>query len=136
MAKLAERELVCAEVLVLDKGKSVRSVARDLGVDESTLRYRLARRREGAVDGRKNQPEACDAVADVIQVWIDRQPWDRASSKDRPEPIRALYEQLVAEHGFTGSYKSVQRFARQLLLAFAHLHDREPCPPSPHEGSP
>ena len=40
MAKLGLRELVCAEVLVLEKGKSVRSVARDLGVDESTLRYR------------------------------------------------------------------------------------------------
>jgi hypothetical protein len=41
MAKLGLRELVCAEVLVLEKGKSVRSVARDLGVDESTLRPRL-----------------------------------------------------------------------------------------------
>ena len=43
MARLSERELVCAEVLV-DKGRSVRSVAKELGVDESTLRYRLKRR--------------------------------------------------------------------------------------------
>lgn len=58
MAKLSERELVCAEVLV-DKGRSVRSVAKELGVDESTLRYRLRRRAEGAVDGRARQAEAC-----------------------------------------------------------------------------
>ena len=113
MAKLSVRELTCAEVLVVEKGKSVRSVARDLGVDESTLRYRLARRRDGAVDGRSLQVEACAPFESVIQAWIDRQPWGASSAKDRPEPVKALYEQLVAEHGFSGSYKSVQRFVRR-----------------------
>ena len=67
MGKLSARELDCAEVLV-GKGKSVRSIARDLQVDESTLRYRLARRAAGATDGRSEQPEACDDVAGVIEA--------------------------------------------------------------------
>jgi transposase-like protein len=45
VATLSERELVCAEVLVTEAGRSVRAVASDLGVDESTLRYRLKRPR-------------------------------------------------------------------------------------------
>ncbi len=85
MAKLSERELVAAEVLV-GTGKSVRSVAKDLRVDESTLRYRLARRRQGAVDGRKQQPEACAPFENVIQAWIDRQPWTaRANGRKASE---------------------------------------------------
>ena len=111
MAKLGERELVCAEVLVLEKGKSVRSVARDLGVDESTLRYRLHRRSTGATDGRKGKAEACDEVAEVIEAWIERQPWD--SESDRPESIKSLYETLMTEHGYSGSYKAVQRYVRR-----------------------
>ena len=111
MARLSERDLVCAEVLVGDKGRSVRSVAAELGVDESTLRYRLARRRDNAVDGRKLQPEACGELADVIVAWIADQDWDGESR--RPESVKSLYEFLVAEHGYGGSYKAVLRFVRR-----------------------
>ena len=113
MAKLGERELVCAEVLVGKGKRSVRSMAKELGVDESTLRYRLARRRQGAVDGRTQQPEACAPFENVIQAWIDRQPWDSTDGRDRPESIKTLYEQLVSEHGYSGSYKAVQRYVRR-----------------------
>lgn len=111
MARLSERELVCAEVLVSDKGRSVRSVATELGVDESTLRYRLQRRAAGAVDGRSQQAEACEALADVIEAWIAAQDWDGESG--RPESVKSLYEQLVAEHAYAGSYKAVLRFVRR-----------------------
>jgi len=107
---LSERELVCAEVLV-GKGRSVRSVARELGVDESTLRYRLKRREAGATDGRALQVEACAPFEDEILAWIERQDWDGESG--RPESIQSLYETLVAEHGYVGSYKAVVRFVRK-----------------------
>jgi len=110
VAKLSVRELVCAEVLV-GKGRSVRSVAKELGVDESTLRYRLERRAAGAVDGRTQQAEACDPFKDVIESWIKRQDWD--GERRRPESIQSLYELLVSEHGYAGSYKAVQRFVRR-----------------------
>ena len=110
MAKLSERELVCAEVLV-GRGRSLRQVARDLGVDESTLRYRLSRRRAGAVDGRTKQSEACAPFEDAIAKWIDAQDW--SGQAERPASVRALYDDLVRDHGFTGSYKSVVRFVRR-----------------------
>lgn len=110
MAKLSERDLVCAEVL-MGKGKSIRGIAKDIGVDESTLRYRLQRRAAGVDDGRKGKPEACDAVGHIIEAWIEQQLWH--SERERPESIKSLYERLVSEHGYAGSYKAVQRFVRR-----------------------
>ena len=56
MTKLREEDLVCAQVLTAEGGRSVRSTAQEVGVAESTLRYRLKRRAEGAVDGRRHKP--------------------------------------------------------------------------------
>src|SRR5690625_3087975 len=97
VARLSERDLVCAEVLV-GKGKSVRSIATDLGVDESMLRYRLKRRADRAIDGRGNQPESCSAFEPIIMAWIARQ--DFTGETGRPESMKSLYEVLVAEHGY------------------------------------
>ena len=47
MTKLREEDLVCAEVLISRSGRSIRSTAQDLGVSESTLRYRLKRSGRG-----------------------------------------------------------------------------------------
>lgn len=62
----------------------------------------MARQREGVVDGRKHQMAACNGVAYVIQAWIDRQPCQGSSKKDRPEPARVQSDQMVAGHRFTG----------------------------------
>jgi transposase len=110
LSKLSERELVCAEVLV-GKGRSLRQVAKELDVDESTLRYRLGRRRAGAVDGRTKQSEACAPFEDAIRKWIEAQDW--SGQEERPASVRGLYDELVRDHGFTGSYKSVVRFVRR-----------------------
>jgi transposase len=110
LSKLSERELVCAEVLV-GKGRSLRQVAKELGVDESTLRYRLGRRRAGAVDGRSKQSEACAPFEDTIRKWMEAQ--DGSGQGERPASVRGLYDDLVRDHGFSGSYKSVVRFVRR-----------------------
>lgn len=68
MGKLSARELDCAVVLV-GRGESVRSIARDLQVDEDKLRYGLARRAAGAADGRKGKAGACDGRAAVVEAW-------------------------------------------------------------------
>ena len=111
MTKLREKDVMAAEVMK-GRGRSIRSLARDLGVDESTLRYRLMRRREGAEDGRKRQPEACASLTEEIFGWIADQEV-RIEGGLRPEPVVSLFEDLVAEHGFAGSYRSVLRFVRR-----------------------
>jgi len=48
---------MCAQVLS-ERGRSVRSIASELGVDESTVRYRLQQLRTKAADRRCGKPEA------------------------------------------------------------------------------
>lgn len=106
--KLEERHLICAEVL-LQGGRSVRSVAEELGVDESTLRHRLKRR--GLEDGRRGKKEACESFGSAIAAWMDDQQL-AAEEKDRPEAIISLYDDLVTM-GYTGSYKALVRYVRR-----------------------
>ncbi len=90
-------------------GRSVRSLARDLGVAESSLRERIKRLRAGTEDGRRRQPEACAPWDGVIQRWIE----DHIRCPGRPSPVKSLYELLVCEHGYAGSYKAVLRYVRR-----------------------
>ena len=109
MAKLKEHHIMCAEELA--RNQSVRKIASTFDVDESTLRYRLGRKRAGAVDGRAQQQEVCSPYEPVILEWIQQQEERRPGT--RPEPIRVLYETLQMEHGYTGSYKAVVRYVRR-----------------------
>lgn len=111
MSKLEERQLVCAEVMV-EGGHSVREMAREFGVDESTLRYRLERREKGAVDGRKDKDEACAQHHDRIVAWMEMQE-DRASRGLRPDSVKVLYDELAGQHKYAGTYKSVLRYIRR-----------------------
>jgi transposase len=88
-------------------GRSVRSLARDLRCDESTLRYRLRRLRAGTADGRRRQPEACAPWESQIREWMEEQ-----AAAARPAPVEELYEELVML-GFTGSSRSVRRYVQR-----------------------
>jgi transposase len=111
VGRLGEPELVCAEVL-LRKGRSTRSIAEELGVHESTLRYRLTRRAMSLPDGRKNKPEVCAKHADFVAAWMDQQD-ELTKAGGRPASVHALYDDLVSMHGYRGSYKAVVRFVRR-----------------------
>ena len=49
MTKMKEHHIMCAEDLV--QHQSIRKTATCFGVDESTLRYRLERKRQQSLDG-------------------------------------------------------------------------------------
>lgn len=93
--------------MLVGKGRGVRSIAKEFGVDESTLRHRLQRRADGAADGRAQQVEACAPFEAEIDVWISWQDWNGEAA--RPESIQMLHETLVAEHGYIGSCMAVVR---------------------------
>jgi transposase len=109
MPKLREEDVTAMDVMQR-RGWSKRALAREMGVDESTVRYRLKRRREGAVDGRKRQEEVCAAFEPAIRAWLDRQ-GERGSG--RPCSVKSLYLELVSERGYRGSYKAVLRYVRR-----------------------
>ena len=57
----------------------------------------------GAVDGRGMQPFKAAPQAEAIEHW-------RQSQRDGALNLAALHSWLVAEHGYDGSLRSVQRF--------------------------
>lgn len=103
MARLREKDVMAAEVLK-ERGGSVRGIARQLGCDESTLRYRLRRRGEGREDGRRRQPEVCGPWSAQIAEWLEAQ-----GAAERPASVRELYKGLRML-GYVGSERSVQRY--------------------------
>lgn len=84
-------------------GQSRRQIARLLAVDESTVRYHLERMAAGATDGRACQPFFAEPHAEAIAYYL-------TTLGSGPVNVTALHEWLVAEHGYQGSLRSVQRF--------------------------
>jgi len=90
-----------------ERGLPNRAIARQLGIDERAVRYRLGRLAEGRPDGRSNKPFRAASVAKPIAWWMEQ-----AQSCGSGVNLQALYEWLVSEHGFGGSARSVQRYVR------------------------
>jgi transposase len=104
--RLRREEIVTIQVLA-EKGQNHCQIARALGVTEGTVRYHLKRQAEGAEDGRKERPFKAEALAEVINCWHA----DRAEGR-RPVNVRELWEHLVREYDYEGSYRSVLRYVR------------------------
>lgn len=84
------------------KGQSKRSIARQLDLCEGTVRYRLKRMEAGAVDGRSAQSHAAATHREAIAYWLEQH--------ERTTNLAALHDWLIAEHDYTGSLRSVQRY--------------------------
>ncbi len=105
-SRLRAEEVVTIGVLA-ERGTSHCQIARTLGVTEGTVRYHLRRRASRAEDGRRRQVRRAVVVAPVIEAWIAAR-----SGCRRPPNVRDLYEHLVEEHDYAGSYNSVRRYVR------------------------
>ena len=86
-----------------DRGQSRRQIARTLGVTEGAVRYHLKRMEEGAVDGRSRQKQLAEAWSGAIAHFLEDSPAG-------PVNLAALHDWLVAEHGYPGSLRSVERY--------------------------
>jgi len=104
MAKLREEHVTIAREMAA-RDVPVRRIARQLGVDESTLRYRLERP-AGAPDGRRARPTRLDG-------WAERIAAVEARFGEDGCPASVLYDVLVREFGFAGSYQAVRRHVRR-----------------------
>jgi len=103
VAKLTQEEIVAIKQTG-QKHISNRELARLYGVDESTVRYHVAR--TDKPDGRRDKPQKADDLAQVIRHWLEQ---------NQPEPgrrpnARALWEYLVDGYDYPGSYRSVVRY--------------------------
>src|SRR5215208_5557114 len=109
--KLTPEAIVTLRVLK-QQNQSNRQIAKTLQVSEGSVRYHLGRL--GLTDGRRNKPRKADAYAEAIASWLFtlHGQADPAELLDRPANLKALYEWLLCEHHYDGSYKSVLRFVR------------------------
>ena len=89
---------------LVSRGTTNTAVARLMGVTEGSVRYHVSRMVTGAVDGRGMQPFKAAPQAEAIEHW-------RQSQRDGALNLAALHSWLVAEHGYDGSLRSVQRTA-------------------------
>ena len=85
------------------RGATNTEVARLLGVTEGAVRYHVARMSAGAGDGRSRQQQKAASRAEAIAHWREMQ-------GNAPINLAALHVWLTAEHGYTGSLRSVQRY--------------------------
>src|SRR5690554_2688063 len=99
---------------MIQRGVSIRHMAKQFGVREGALRYRLRRLAEGErPDGRSRQRTATDGYEEAIHGVLERLKDVRLTGEGRPAQARQVYEILTREYGFTGSYKSVVRHIRR-----------------------
>jgi transposase len=87
-----------------EKGVPNTEIARVLEVTEGAVRYHVARATQGTADGRTKQQQKAAKWAEVINEWM--------SQGDRLN-IAELHDQLVREHGYDGSLRSVQRYVNK-----------------------
>jgi transposase len=98
---------------MVTRGVAVRQVARQLGVSEAGLRYRLQRAPE-APDGRRERSSVLAGWDDVVAAVLERFGDGRVTpgSETRCQ-ARTVFEVLLREFGFAGSYQAVRRYLRR-----------------------
>ena len=89
------------------RGCSRRGIARAAGVSERQVRYEL-----GRADGR---PDRRAKVERASRLEEEIREWCKGFEEGRAANATALHEYLVAEHGYRGSLRSVQRYLRRRL---------------------
>lgn len=87
------------------KGTPKRAIARQLDMTEGNVRYHLRRIHSGAVDGRARQRHKAADWAEAIDFWLS----DR-HSRQAAVNLADLHDWLIAEHDYSGSLRSVQRY--------------------------
>ena len=94
-------------------GASVASIARDTGVSEPTVRKYLKEadfsERPPKI-GRAPKSPLLAPCTDLIDSWLaeDRRCWHK-----QRHTAKRVYDRLVEEQGFTGSYSTVRRYVRR-----------------------
>lgn len=99
-------------IRILDaRGVSWREIARQLGVSRDTVRkYATMEDCSPKPAVREGRRSLIDAHSETVDSWLAA---DRLMPRKQRHTARRVYDRLVEEEGFQGSYSSVQRYVRR-----------------------
>lgn len=107
-----------------DAGVSRRTIVRRLDVSRTTVdKYANQQDFSPRLPRKVSRPKArvlTDDLRGVLDLWLDED--QRKPRKQRHSATR-LFQRLVDEHGYTGSYSPVQRYTKQWKQDHAHPGD-------------
>ena len=92
-------------------GYRVSEIAKETGTDPKTIRKYLSQEDFSPTPPvMVERPSNLDPFKPVIQEWLedDKKHWSK-----QHHTAQRVYERLVAEHGYTGSYSIVQRYLKK-----------------------
>lgn len=105
------------------RGNSQRKIARDLHVSRNTVsKYVGADLSPAPPVRRRAGSPTMEPFAGIVASWLEA---DAGAPRKQRHTAKKVFDRLVAEHGFTGSQSTVERFVRDW---------RESREPSPTEG--
>lgn len=97
--------------LLDQQGTPWRAIARDLNVSRDTVRkYALMEDCSPKPKPSTTRPRKLDGFTPVIDEWLQA---DRFMPRKQRHTAKRVYDRLVTEKGFTGSYCAVQRYVKQ-----------------------
>ena len=92
-------------------GYRISEIAKETGADPKTIRKYLSQVDFSPVPPViQEQPSKLDPFKPVIQEWLDE---DKKHWRKQHHTAQRVYERLVEEQGYTGSYSVVQRYMKK-----------------------
>ena len=92
-------------------GMSIAEISRKANVSEPTVRkYVRMEDLSPKVPAKRRVPSMLDDYAPLIDKWLEE---DRRNWHKQRHTAQRVFERLVAEHGFEGSYSTVQRYVKR-----------------------
>ncbi len=92
-------------------GYRISEISKKTGADPKTIRKYLAQDdfspRPPII---QEKPSKLDPFKPIIQEWLDE---DKKHRRKQHHTAQRVYERLVEEHGYTGSYSIVQRYMKK-----------------------
>lgn len=95
-----------------ERGCSSRSIARQLGIDERAVRYRLGHLRQGARDGRSGKAFRAAECAEAIDQWMTHHGGAGTN-------LAVLHDWLVTEHRYGSGKQAIVGIVVEAILAIA-----------------
>lgn len=92
-------------------GSSIAEISRKTNVSEPTVRkYVRMEDLSPKIPAKRRAPSMLDDYAPLIDEWLEE---DRKNWHKQRRTARRVFERLVAEQGFEGSYSTVRRYVKR-----------------------